>query len=230
MRVYLARRRRCLAGRTASLAVLWWRPVAVSWLTDGGSKQRRCCFKRRRERVFLFHSPLVFSFFFLCFVYQRSPLSSRFCFVFVSKFPSRFQAFPSFPLFRFLSLSVRSLLSSVRSVFSCVFVFFLCVFFVLPLFFFFFLRVGVASIYRAKGAGLIIVAHGEQGSAGRLASGAPLVSHHQRAWGFESWQSTREERDATKLKKKKTKPFLSSPAARPGEEERGTVSFKTTPF
>jgi hypothetical protein len=163
-------------------------------------------------------------------------LSSRFCFVFVSKFPSRFQAFPSFPLFRFLSLSVRSLLSSVRSVFSCVFVFFLCVFFILPLFFFFFLRVGVASIYRAKGVGLIIVAHGEQGSAGRLASGrdwqgaAPLVSHHQRAWGFESWQSTREERDATKLKKKKTKPFLSSPAARPGEEERGTVSFKTTPF
>jgi len=207
----------------------------VSWLMDGGSKQRRCCFKRRRERVFLFPSPLVFSFFFLCFVYQQSPLSSRFCFVFVSKFPSQFQAFPSFPLFRFLSLSVRSLLSSVCSVFSCV-SFFSSAFFLFSPSFSFFLHVGVASIYRAKGAGLIILAHGEQGSAGRLASGrgwlgaTPLVSHHQRAWGFESWQSTREERDATKLKKKKTKPFLSSPATRPGEEERGTMSFKTTPF
>ena len=32
--------RRCLA---MSLAVLWRRPVAVSWLTDGGSKQQRRC-------------------------------------------------------------------------------------------------------------------------------------------------------------------------------------------
>ena len=30
--------------------------------------------------------------------------------------------------------------------------------------------------------------------------------------------------------KRKNKSFSSSPAARPGEEERGTVSFKTTPF
>jgi len=36
---YLARGWRWLA---AFLAVLWRRPVAVSWLTDGGSK-RRCC-------------------------------------------------------------------------------------------------------------------------------------------------------------------------------------------
>jgi len=162
MRVYLARRRRCLAGRTASLAVLWWRPVAVSWLTDGGSKQRRCCFKRRRERVFLFPSPLVFLFFFLCFVYQRSPLSSRFCFVFVSKFPSRFQAFPSFPLFRFLSLSVRSLLSSVRSVFSCVFVFFLCVFFVLPLFFFFFCVLALPLFIEPKERGSLLLRMGSR--------------------------------------------------------------------
>ena len=40
---YLAQRR-CLA---ASLAVLWRRPVAVSWLMDGGSKQRRYPFERR---------------------------------------------------------------------------------------------------------------------------------------------------------------------------------------
>jgi len=182
-----------------------------------------------RERVFLFHSPLVFSFFFLCFVYQRSPLSSRFCFVFVSNFPPGFK--PFLPSLYFGSSLFRFVLSSLRFVlFSHVFLFFSSAFFLFSPSFSFFLRVGVASIYRAKGAGLIIVAHGEQGSAGRLASGAPLVSHHQRAWGFESWQSTREERDATKLKKKKTKPFLSSPAARPGEEERGTVSFKTTPF
>jgi len=32
------------------------------------------------------------------------------------------------------------------------------------------------------------------------------------------------------LKKKKKQKFLSSPAARPGEEEGGTVSLKTTPF
>jgi len=29
----------------------------VSWLTDGSSKQRCCCFKRRRERFLLFPSP-----------------------------------------------------------------------------------------------------------------------------------------------------------------------------
>jgi len=36
---YLARRRWCIAGLAASLAVLRWRPVAVSWFTDDGSKQ-----------------------------------------------------------------------------------------------------------------------------------------------------------------------------------------------
>ena len=51
------------AGRTTSLVVLRWRPVAVSWLTDGGSK--RCyCFKRRRKRLLLFLSPLCASLFF----------------------------------------------------------------------------------------------------------------------------------------------------------------------
>ena len=38
-KVYLVRRKRCPAGRTASLVALWWRPVAVSLLTNGGSKQ-----------------------------------------------------------------------------------------------------------------------------------------------------------------------------------------------
>ena len=56
-RTYLARRRRPLADQNASMVVLWWRPVAVSWLTDGGSKRRCCCFKRWRVRLLLFPSP-----------------------------------------------------------------------------------------------------------------------------------------------------------------------------
>jgi len=39
---YLARRR----WLAAFLAVLWWRPVAVSLLTGGGSKRRCGCFRR----------------------------------------------------------------------------------------------------------------------------------------------------------------------------------------
>jgi hypothetical protein len=48
---------------------------------------------------------------------------------------------------------------------------------------------------------------------GWLASGCgwqgatPSVSHHERAWGFGSWQSMREERDS-KIKEKKTKIFF----------------------
>jgi hypothetical protein len=69
-------------------------------------------------------------------LFSGFPLSSRFVF----NFPTPFQAFPSFPIFRFLSLSVCFfwfVLSSLWfvSVFSCVFVFFLCVFsLVRPLF------------------------------------------------------------------------------------------------
>jgi len=127
---YLVRRGRCLAGLTASLVVLRWRPVALSWLTDGDSQRLCNCFKRRRERFFLFLSPLVFfSFFFLfflCFVYQwLSPLSSRF----VSKnslpgfklpvfFPS--SLYISFPLFLFSlsSLPFGSFFLSLRFVLS----------------------------------------------------------------------------------------------------------------
>ena len=73
---YLARRRWCLAGLTASLAVLRWRSVAVLWLKDDISKQWCCCFKRRRERFLLFPSSLVFHFFFLFFCCQMvSPFS-----------------------------------------------------------------------------------------------------------------------------------------------------------
>jgi len=68
-------------------------------------------------------------------------------------------------------------------------------------------------IYRAKGAGLFIVAHGERGSAGCLASGrgwqgaAPLVSHHQRH-GASGLGRACGKREATNLKKKKTKIFF----------------------
>ena len=162
MRVYLARRRRCLAGRTASLAVLWWRPVAVSWLTDGGSKQRRCCFKRRRERVFLFHSPLVFSFFFLCFVYQRSPLSSRFCFVFVSNFPPGFK--PFLPSLYFGSSLFRFVLSSLRFVlFSHVFLFFSSAFFLFsPSFSFFFCVLALPLFIEPKERGSLLLRMGSR--------------------------------------------------------------------
>jgi len=61
----------------------------MSWLTACGSKQRRCCFKRRRERFFLFPSP-PFPFLFFHF-FQGFLLSSQFVF----KFPLPFQAFPS---------------------------------------------------------------------------------------------------------------------------------------
>jgi hypothetical protein len=91
---YLARGRRYLA---ASLAVLWRRPVAVSWLTDGGSKQRRYSFERRCYGFFKFFylfaafpsyilvpipfgsfSPLFVSFCFLSFFLPFVFLSSRF--------------------------------------------------------------------------------------------------------------------------------------------------------
>jgi hypothetical protein len=58
---YLARRRRCVAGLAVSLAVLRWRPVAVSWLTDGGSKQRCCC-SSGGEREISSSSPLLWFF------------------------------------------------------------------------------------------------------------------------------------------------------------------------
>ena len=95
---YLARRRRCVAGLAVSLAVLRWRPVAVSWLTDGGSKQRCCC-SSGREREISSSSPLLwfFRFFFLCFVYpwlSLCPLG----FV-LKKLPSPVSSFPLlFPL------------------------------------------------------------------------------------------------------------------------------------
>jgi hypothetical protein len=70
--------RRCLA---VSLAVLWRRPVAVSWLTDGGSKQQRRC------SVFsVFPWPSQFGFFFQ--VFNSSFLFLCFDLLFFFFFPS----------------------------------------------------------------------------------------------------------------------------------------------
>ena len=108
---YLARRTWCLAGLAASLAVLRWRPVAVSWLTDDSSKQWCCCFKRRRERLLLFPSPLVFRLSFSSFVVKWFPsLYSLLSCLFLS------QTLPCFELPRILSfLSLFCFLSFLFS-------------------------------------------------------------------------------------------------------------------
>jgi hypothetical protein len=66
----------------------------------------------------------------------------------------------------------------------------------------------LGTIYRAKGAGLFLVAHGEQGNAGWLAigRGSPVFSS-SKGVGFGSWQSTREER-GNKIKEQKRKIFF----------------------
>ena len=93
-----------------------------------------------------------------------------------------------------------------------------------------------------------MVAHGEQGlrrlvghlgaavevwlprfSGRRAAGGRPVgVAGEERLPRF-SGKACGPERGST-FEEEKPTIFLSSPAARPGEEERGTVSFKTTPF
>jgi hypothetical protein len=104
---YLARGRRCLA---ASLAVLWQRPVAVSWLTDGGSQQRRYSFERRGYVFFKFFLP-VCSFPFLYFG------SSLFRFVLSSLWFLLFSLFFFLP-FVFLSFVFLSSVFFVSSPFS----------------------------------------------------------------------------------------------------------------
>ena len=208
-RVYLARRRRCLAGRTASLAVLWWRPVAVSWLTDGDSQQRCYCFKRRRERLLLLPSPLFPFLFFRSSVVSLSlyPLGLFFLISYpVSSFPS--SPYVSVPHFLFsLSSPFRFVFSSLRFVLSSLLfllpsnlpLFYLsqslpCLWFSPFSFFFgpfpflfpsfsslrslFSLLLPLcwrwASIYRAKGVGLIIVTHGA-GQRRSVGQWAPLA-------------------------------------------------------
>jgi len=175
-----------VAGRTTSLVVLWWRPVAVSWLTNGDSKQRHCCFKRRRERFFLFPS-LAFSSLFFCF-FSGFPFILPVCFQ--VPYPVSSFSFLSIWVYQWFSFSVRSL-SSVRFLFlsvSSLFFFLLCFRFLSAFSFFCpllsllsvpcFLSSSLcwrwASIYRAKGVGLIIVAHGA-GQRWSVGQWAPLA-------------------------------------------------------
>jgi len=216
---YLARRRRCVAGLAVSLAVLRWRPVAVSWLTDGGSKQRCCC-SSGREREISSSSPLLwfFRFFFLCFVYpwlSLCPLG----FV-LKKLPSPVS---SFPLLFPLSLYFISLFGS----------------FFPPPSFSLFSRAGVWVLFigqRERGVSLSLC----MGSGHFLPYAAPNEVANRCGWqgaslGVSSMKgygamgcdrSVQREREVWRIKQT----FLSSPAARPGEEGGGTMSLKTTPF
>jgi len=158
---YLARRRRCVAGLAASLAVLRWRPVVVSWLTDGGSEQRCCC-SSGGEREISSSSPLLwfFCFFFLCFVYpwlSFCPLG----FV-LKKLPSPVSSFPLLFPFSLYSISLCGSFSPSFGLFCfpLCFCFFLCLFLFCPLLLACW-RLG--PIYRAKGAGGVPIAvHGER--------------------------------------------------------------------
>ena len=154
----------------------------MSWLTDGSSKRRCCCFKRRREGFFLFPSP-TFSSLFYCFF-------SGFPFI----LPVCCQV--SYPVssFSFLSVWVYQWFSFVRFVLSPRFVF--CFspfplrsfsqFVLLPL------RAGVKSLFiGGKGAGPHYGCVWGRAAPGWVSGrgwqgAAPLISHHQGAWGFGS--------------------------------------------
>jgi hypothetical protein len=106
----------------------------------------------------------------------------------------------------------------------------------------------IGSIYRAEGWGFLWLHMGSKGCGGwsaiwvqlsrygfpvfsgrRAAGGRPVgVAGEERLPRF-SGKACGPEGGSTLAEEKPTI-FLSSPAARPGEEERGTVSFKTTPF
>jgi len=95
---FLAWRRRCLAGRTASLAVLLLRPVAVSWLTDG-TPSSGATVSSGGERGYC--SSLLLCFLSSSFVFQWFPFILSVCFLI------------SYPIssFSFLSLCFGSSLS-----------------------------------------------------------------------------------------------------------------------
>ena len=209
----------------------------MSWLTDDESKRRCCYFKRQRERFLLFPSP---PFPFLFFHFSVVSLYPPGLF---SSFLPRFKLFlpPRFGFLMVLFCSVRSL-SSVRFYFSLVPPFrFL-------LFSFSFLYLGLASSavfigQRGAGASLLPPYHcvwGEEPYWPATAPGWPGngrgwqgtdslglsfmrvcgVSGGGRAYGVQGLMKKEEE----------NKNAFSSPAARPGEEERGTVSFTMTPL
>jgi len=126
----------------AEEAVLRWRPVAVSWLTHGSSKQQCCCFKRWKERLLLFPSPLVCRFSFFSFIVKCFPFCTPCSPVYFFSNPPMFQT----RLLSSLSLSLSLSLSAAFLFFSSHFLF-------VPFLFFVLLLSGVeSSIYRAKGS------------------------------------------------------------------------------
>ena len=185
----------------------------MSWLTDGNSKQRCCYFKRRRERFMLFPSPL-FSFSF--FGYVSFSFCSCLC-VFFFQLPFLFLfRYRLSPLALTVPLLYLSQSLSPISSFPVFFFFILSVPFLFILFFFFSLfPLFSPSSPRACWCQVVFIGQRERGrpyccawgaglycpatASGWLASGhgwqgaTPPVSHHEGAWGFGFWQSTRHE-------------------------------------
>jgi len=92
--------------------------------------------------------------------------------------------------------------------------------------------VPIAALLLRMGSRALLPCHGV-GLAGQWAWLAGRGSPGLSSWGcvgLRVWQSTRGGRWAWRIKEEKNKKFLSSPAARPGEEEGGTMLLKTTPF
>ena len=106
----------------------------------------------------------------------------------------------------------------------------------------------LGAIYRASERGFLLWCMGSRSRGGWLTIGrdcqgvAPPVFWQgaRRVVGQWAWLVRRgslgfgkacgQERGRKLKEEKKNTPIISSPAAHPGDEERGTVSFKTTPF
>ena len=192
----------------------------MSLLTGGGSKQRRCCLKRRREGFFLFPSPLFPSLFFFFFGF----LSPCFPFFRFSLLPLPFLSLSVF--FRSPPLSSVLLVFFSPRLFSSPFLYFGSSLFRFVLFSAF-----LGSIYRAKGVAFFSWGAAGWSAIGRDCQGSAPLGFLAGAWSasvFGRW-APGERGTGKKFKQKPLFPFF--PAAMfGGEEERGTVSFKTTPF
>jgi len=201
------RRWRCCGGG-------WWRCRSSRTAASGGAAAvpnvRRCyCFLP----VSSFSLPLPMfrsSFFFFPFpLFSRSVFFFPLFFFYVflsSRFLSTFGSFSFSPLFFFVFSSLSS--SSLLSV--------------------------LGSIYRAKGVAFYC-SHGEQpagrplGATAKVRPPSPVFWQVRGGWSaivFGRWAPG--EGGPEKIQKKAS--FPSSPLHVQGEEERGTVSFKTTPF
>jgi hypothetical protein len=189
-----------------------------------GRRQWRCCFQWRRGRFFLFPCP-------------------PFLFLFVfSQFFFLFGLFSPFPSACSLLSSVLSsllfFLSSLCSL-SFGFIFFSpCFFHFFPFFLLLPFAAVLGAIYRANERGFLLwrmgsKSRGSWSTIGRDCQGAapPVFWQAHGGWSASGrgWRGAAPSVLArcSKRKEEKASPFLH---ARLEEEERGTVSFKTTPF